>query len=117
MRYRFTLVILGLLTGLSSLPAQSIAQPPAAKQTEHISVWHGEKVNDPFFWLREKSNPEVIKYLDAENAYTPAMTKQVQPFADALYKEMLGRIKQTDLNVPTLRGTYYYYARTQEGKQ
>jgi oligopeptidase B len=82
-----------------------------------VSLWHGEKVNDPFFWLREKSNPEVIKYLEAENAYTAAMTKQIQPFAEALYQEMLGRIKQTDLNVPTLRGPYYYYSRTQEGKQ
>jgi oligopeptidase B len=84
---------------------------------EHTSVWHGEKVTDPFFWLRDKSNPEVIKYLEAENAYTAAMTKDLQPFADALYKEMLGHIKQTDLSVPTRRGAYYYYSRTEEGKQ
>jgi oligopeptidase B len=80
-------------------------------------MWHGEKVNDPYYWLREKSNAEVIKYLEKENAYTAAMTKQLQPFTDALYKEMLGRIKQTDLSVPTRRGIYYYYSRTQEGKQ
>jgi oligopeptidase B len=92
-------------------------QPPGARQVEHVSIWHGERVNDPFFWLRYKSNPEVIKYLEAENAYTEALTKDLQPFAEALYKEMLGHIKQTDLSVPTRRGPYFYYARTEEGKQ
>jgi oligopeptidase B len=88
-----------------------------AKQKEHISVWHGEQVNDPWFWLREKSNPEVAAYLNAENAYTEAMTAELKPFSEALYKEMLGRIKQTDLSVPTRRGAFYYYSRTEEGKQ
>ena len=107
-----------MLLGIPSLlTAQSLPQPPSAEQKEHLLLWHGEKVNDPFFWLREKSNPKVIQYLEAENAYTAAMTKQLQPFADALYKEMLGRIKQTDLSVPTRRGPYFYYSRTQEGKQ
>ena len=55
---------------------------------------------DNYYWLREKSNPAIIKYLEAENAYTEAMTKDLKPFEDALYKEMLGRIKQTDLSVP-----------------
>jgi oligopeptidase B len=109
--------ILGLLTVAPALWADTDLRPPAAKQVEHISVWHGEKVNDPYFWLRDKSNPEVIKYLEAENAYTQAMTKDLQPFADALYQEMLGRIKQTDLSVPTRRGHYYYYSRMVEGKQ
>ena len=72
---------------------------------------------DDYFWLREKSNPKVAEYLEAENAYTSAMTKDLQPLRDTLYAEMLGRIKQTDLSVPTpLRG-YYYYSRTEEGKQ
>ena len=72
---------------------------------------------DNYYWLREKSNPEVIKYLEAENAYTASLTKDLQPFADALYKEMLGRIKQTDLSVPVRRGSYLYYSRTVEGQQ
>ena len=84
----------------SSAHPQSPAQPPTAPQLEHISIWHGEKVNDPFFWLREKSNPAVIKYLEAENAYTEAMTKGLQSFAEALYQEMLGHIKQTDHRRP-----------------
>ncbi len=74
-------------------------------------------VIDDYFWLREKSNPEVAKYLEAENAYTAAATAELKPFEDALYKEMLGRIKETDLSVPVpLRG-YLYYSRTEEGKQ
>jgi oligopeptidase B len=88
-----------------------------ARQVDHVSVWHGRSFNDPFHWLREKTNPEVIQYLEAENAYTKAMTKDVQSFADALYKEMLGRIKQTDLTVPTRNHGYFYYSRTEEGKQ
>jgi oligopeptidase B len=117
MRQRLLLCFVGLLSVPSLLWSQTAPKPPTVKQVEHISVWHGEKVNDPFFWLREKSNPEVVKYLEAENAYTKAMTRELQPFADSLYKEMLGRIKQTDLSVPTRQGGYYYYSRMQEGKQ
>lgn len=105
-----------LLSAAMGLPAQTPI-PPVAKQVEHLSVWHGEKVNDPWFWLREKANPEVVAYLNAENAYTEAMTADLKPFSEALYKEMLGRIKQTDLSVPVRRGAFHYYARTEEGKQ
>ena len=84
---------------------------------EHRETRHGATVVDNYFWLREKSNPKVVEYLKAENAYTEAMTKGIQPFADALYTEMLGRIKQTDLSVPVKRGSYLYYSRTEEGKQ
>ncbi len=105
-----------LVSGSLSLAAQGPV-PPVAKQVEHISLWHGEKVNDPWFWLREKTNPEVVAYLNAENAYTEAMTAGLKPFSEAVYKEMLGRIKQTDLSVPVRRGAFYYYSRTEEGKQ
>jgi len=92
-------------------------QPPVAPVIEHRETRHGTTVTDNYFWLREKSNPEVIKYLEAENAYTAAMTKGPKPFEDALYNEMLSHIKQTDLGVPVRRGDYYYYSRTEEGKQ
>ena len=59
----------------------------------------------------------MVQYLEAENAYTEAVTKEIKPFSDALYQEMLGRIKQTDLSVPTRRAGYLYYTRTEEGKQ
>ncbi len=106
-----------LFACVSLMAADPAQTPPRAPQKEHMSLWHGQKVNDPWFWLREKANPEVVAYLNAENAYTEAMTKDLQPFSEALYKEMLGRIKQTDLSVPVRRGAFYYYARTEEGKQ
>lgn len=101
--------------GLSAL-GQSPA-PPAAKRVEYRVERHGATVVDPYHWLRDKSNPEVIAYLEAENAYTDALTREIKPFEEALYKEMLGRIKQTDLSVPARRGRHLYYSRTEEGKQ
>jgi oligopeptidase B len=117
-------VLIGLLVLTGTLmPQTSTAQeratatPPVAKKVPHIETLHGEKRVDDYYWLRGKEKPEVIAYLDAENAYTDAMTKDSEPFQQALYQEMLGRIKQTDLSVPyRLRG-YYYYSRTEEGKQ
>ncbi len=99
------------------MSAQTTPAPPAAPRVEHQEVRHGTTVNDDYFWLREKSNPKVVEYLAAENAYTEAMTKDLEPFETALYNEMLGRIKQTDLSVPMPRGGYLYYSRTEEGKQ
>ena len=103
---------LGLIT-LADTPLKR----PVAKRLEHLETRHGETVADEYHWLREKSNPEVIEYLEAENAYTEAMTKDLKQFEDVLYDEMLGRIQQTDLSVPTHRGDYYYYSRTDEGHQ
>ncbi len=90
---------------------------PVAERIEHREVRHGETVVDHYFWLREKTNPKVIEYLKAENAFTEQVTAGLKPFSDALYVEMLGRIKQTDLSVPVRRGEYFYYTRTEEGKQ
>jgi oligopeptidase B len=91
--------------------------PPVAKRIEHRELRHGATVIDNYHWLRDKSNPEVIKYLESENAYTKEITKDLEPFAESLYNEMLGRIKQTDLSVPVRRSDYLYYSRTEEGKQ
>jgi oligopeptidase B len=91
--------------------------PPTAEKHGHEETRHGSVVSDPYYWLREKANPEVIEYLNAENAYTEALTKPLQPFVQTLYDEMLGHIKQTDLSVPTKRSGYLYYSRTEEGKQ
>ena len=96
---------------------QTTPVPPVAPVKPHREVRHGATVMDNYFWLREKSNPEVTRYLGAEDAYTEAMTKDLKPFQDALYQEMLSHIKQTDLSVPARRGEYLYYSRTEEGKQ
>ena len=110
--FRYSILI-GLCSAIA-IPGQT---PPIAPRVEHHELRHGATVNDDYFWLREKSNPEVTRYLEAENAFTAAMTKDVQPFSDALYREMLGRIKQTDLSVPTPNRGYLYYSRNEEGKQ
>jgi len=78
---------------------------------------HGDRRVDHYAWLRNKGNPEVIAYLEAENAYTDAILKPTETLQEKLYQEMLGRIQQTDLSVPyRLRG-YLYFTRTEEGKQ
>ena len=90
---------------------------PKAKTREHVETRHGRNFSDPWFWLREKENPDVTAYLDAENAYTEAMTAPLAPFRETLYREMLGRIVQTDVDPPVRRGRFAYYQRTIEGKQ
>jgi oligopeptidase B len=91
--------------------------PPVAARVRRTELLHGDTRVDDYYWLREKSNPEVAAYLEAENAYTAAVLKPTEAFQDALYREMLGRIQETDLSVPYREGAYFYYARTEEGKQ
>src|SRR5262249_42356231 len=69
------------------------------------------------FWLRDKANPEVAAYLEAENAYADAVLKPTEGFQQRLYDEMLARILETDVNVPYRQGAYFYYSRTEAGKQ
>src|SRR6266849_1069353 len=118
-RLSISLLVLTLF-GTTSAPAQldsHAGTPPAAKKEPREAVLHGDKRADNYFWLRDKKNPEVISYLEAENAYTAAVMKPTEKFQEKLYQEMLGRIKQTDLTVPYLKGDYVYYSRTEEGKQ
>jgi oligopeptidase B len=91
--------------------------PPATAKKPHVTKIHGDTLVDNYFWLRDKSNPDVIAHLEAENAYTAAMTADTKPLQEKLYTEMLGHVKQTDVNVPYRLGGYYYYSRTEEGKQ
>jgi oligopeptidase B len=103
---------------MASLIAQSqLPVPPIAKKIPKTDVLHGETRIDNYYWLREKSNPEVIAYLEAENKYTEAMTSDLTGLQDKIYKEILSRIKQTDLSVPYKLGAYWYYTRMEEGKQ
>src|SRR5262249_51977669 len=105
-----------LMTGSASA-ATSTPQPPVAEKHRHEFTLHGDRITDDFAWLREKKDPKVIAYLEAENAYTDALTSDQQPLRQKLYDEMLARIQQTDLSVPYRKGTYLYYTRTEEGKQ
>ena len=101
-----------LAADTTKLPA-----PPVAKKVPHVTEVNGHKMVDNYFWLRDKPNPEVRAYLEAENAYTDAVMKPTEPFQKKLYDEMLGRIKETDVEVPYKEGDYFYYVRTEAGKQ
>jgi len=97
--------------------SETPAQPPTAKKVPKVETVHGERWADDYFWIRDKANPEVAAYLEAENAYTEAVMRPTEALQAALYKEMLGHIKETDLSVPYREGGYFYYSRTEEGKQ
>jgi oligopeptidase B len=103
----------------STLIAQSgpPAAPPVAAKTPHLTRIHDYTLTDDYFWLRQKGSPEVIRYLEAENAYTEEVMRPTKALQETLYKEMLGRIKQTDLSVPARIGEHFYYSRTEEGRQ
>ena len=93
------------------------AIPPVAEKKPKELTIHGHTRMDDYYWLREKENPEVIAYLEAENAYTEAMMAHTEPLQERLYEEMVGRIQETDQTAPVPVGDYYYYSRTEEGKQ
>ena len=109
-----------LLALVPALPAGDIASlpsPPVAKKVPKVTEINGRKLVDNYFWLRDKKNPEVKAYLEAENAYTDAVMKPTEPLQKKLYDEMLSRIKETDVDVPYQEGDYFYYSRTEAGKQ
>ncbi|MGI9069429.1 MAG: S9 family peptidase [Pyrinomonadaceae bacterium] len=97
--------------------AASAPKPPMADKKSKTTTIHGETLVDDYFWLREKTNPAVIAYLESENAHTDAAMKPTAAFQEKLYKEMVGHIKETDTSVPYRAGSYFYYTRTEQGKQ
>lgn len=90
---------------------------PKAKKIPVRSELHGDVRIDPYSWMHEKDSPAVLAHLAAENAYADAQMAPTESLQEQLYQEMLGRIQQTDLSVPYRLGEYYYYSRTEEGKQ
>ncbi len=91
--------------------------PPVARREPHVREVHGDRFVDDYFWLRQKTNPAVIAHLEAENAYTAAVMKPTEPLQHKLYAEMVGRIQETDLDVPYRLGHWLYYSRTEKGQQ
>jgi oligopeptidase B len=90
--------------------------PPAAKVVPKQLDTHGHVRTDNYYWLNDREDPEVIAYLEAENEYTAAMMAHTQELRGKLFEEIKGRIKQTDLSVPYRQGDYFYYSRTEDGK-
>ncbi len=91
-------------------------QPPVAKAIPHELSMHGDTRIDPYYWLNERENPEVIAYLEAENAYAEASLAHTKGLQEQLFKEMKGRIKEDDMNVPYFENGYWYYSRFAKGQ-
>jgi len=91
-------------------------RPPMADKIPKELTIHGQTRVDEYYWLNERQNPKVLDYLKAENAYADALMKHTEPLQDALYKEMVGRIRQTDMSVPYFENGYWYYTRFETGK-
>jgi oligopeptidase B len=118
MKYFRLAVLLSIsLLGLAADKSAPPPAPPVAKKVPKTSEVNGRTLVDNYFWLRDKKNPEVKAYLEAENAYTEAVMKSTEGFQKRLYDEMLGRVKETDVDVPYREGDFFYYTRTEAGKQ
>ncbi len=91
--------------------------PPIARVDRKETTLHDHTLVDDYAWLREKTSPEVIAYLEAENAYTDAVMKPTESLQKALYEEMVSHIKETDESVPFREGEWFYYSRTEQGRQ
>jgi len=116
LRMRNRLLILTAIAAALNVVAQA-PQPPVAKKVPKTITIHGDERVDEYGWLREKTGAETLRYLEAENAYADTLTKPQEALSKQVYDEMLGRIKQTDVNVPYRKDGYFYYSRTVEGKQ
>lgn len=115
-----------LVMSMSTTPFQSQIFPdlkaPVADKKQHLRNIHGDKVNDPYYWMidffkKGRDSTQVVEYLTAENSYWESMMKDTEPFREKLFQEMKARIKEKDESVPVFRKGYYYYTRTETGKQ
>jgi oligopeptidase B len=101
---------------LAAASAFAADQPPMAKQVPHELTLHGDTRVDPFYWLNQREDPEVIAYLEAENAWTEQQMADTEELQAELFEEIKGRIKQDDSTVPYRWHGHYYYSRYEEGR-
>ena len=109
------LIVVVLLTLTSC--GDTMIEAPVAKKIEKKLTVHNDTRIDPYYWLRDRENPEVIDYLEAENAYTETKMKDSERLQKKLYKEMIARIKQDDSSVPYRMNGFLYYTRYEKGKE
>ncbi len=112
-----SIAILFIIPNVNPINAKEILESPEAKKIPHKTIIHNEEIIDDYYWMRDRENNDIYDYLRAENEYTEKMMKSTERFRNKLYEEIIGRMKQTDLTVPYKFGNYYYYSRTEEGKQ
>jgi oligopeptidase B len=110
------LVLTIVISGTSCKNISHMNYPVAKKIPKELTI-HGQTRIDNYYWLRERENPEVIKYLEEENAYFEFRMADTKDLREKLYNEIIGRIKQTDISVPYKFNGYYYYTRFEEGKE
>lgn len=91
--------------------------PPTAPRRPHVREHHGDLVEDPYAWMKDLEDPELLTHLEAENAYAESVTEHLAPLRRTLFEEIKGRVKETDLSVPVVSGPWWYYSRTVEGRQ
>jgi oligopeptidase B len=101
---------------LTPTAAEDLA-PPVARVVPRVETVHGELRVDDYFWLRDRGDPAVMAYLEAENCYTAGVMRHAEGLQEQLYQEMRRRIKETDLSVPERLDGYFYYSRTEAGGQ
>jgi len=118
--FRSALCAAVFLVFIAPLPTRGADEvlplPPLAKKVAKELTLHGHTRVDEYYWLNQRENPEVIAYLQAENAYTDAVMKPAAGLREALYTEMTGRMQQTDMSVPYFENGYWYYTRFEKGK-
>lgn len=91
--------------------------PPPASKVPHVRTHHGDTFVDSYEWMRDKESPELIDYLQRENRYAEAVTRHQEPLREAIFGEIKERTQETDLSVPARKKGWWYYSRTEEGKQ
>ena len=94
-----------------------MTEAPVAARRPSVRTHHGDVFSDPYEWMRDKDSEEVLAHLRAENAYTDERTAHLAPVRERIFQEIKGRVQETDLSVPTRRGDWWYYSRTEEGSQ
>ncbi|HKK66763.1 MAG TPA: hypothetical protein VJ946_01080, partial [Bacteroidales bacterium] len=109
------LTITILTLGWSACQNRKSPTPPDAEKIPKQLTMHGETRTDPYYWMNDRDNPEVISYLEAENEYTTTVMKDTEDLQDKLYEEIVGRIQQDDSTVPYRENGYYYYVRYESG--
>ncbi len=115
--YAIAWLLILLLSGPAKVSAQDAKQPPLAEKKPKILTTHGQGRVDEYFWLRERDNPQVIEYLNAENDYMKSQLAPTEELQQQLFEETKARIKQDDTSAPIPDRGYSYYFRTEEGQQ
>lgn len=113
--------VIAMSTSISAQNWPSV-KPPIAEKQEFVRVIHGDEVKDTYYWMidyftKGKDSTKVVNYLKDENTYWETMMKDTEPLRNELFQEMKARIKEKDESVPTLKNGYYYYTKTENGKQ